>query len=464
MARDAQRHDRASSRAGAPTRSRSTATALNAATVRAHFEAGRDTTDGRRAGRSRGRSPRPRASAASSSTGATSRRADLDGYDVFRATSAAGPFTRVNACAAGARRRYVDTSVVGGTDLRLRGHRERHRQQPQRAVGAGLGDAAVDRRTCCAATRRSCATRAQESVLRRLRRRDDRQLRRRLAHRTTSSRQRHADRRREPGRPAAEPLARRSSATRRTRTAGPRRRRTTSTRRTRIYQQDAQRMRAAGYGDRVYGRAITTGGRTWLQYWLFSYYNPQNVLGFGVHEGDWEFAQVAPRRRRRPDVATYAQHGGGERCAWSQVRRDAGRRARRLRRARLARLVLRAGRRTRAGCSPTTTTAAAATSVRRSSRSSRRRRRSWPGAGSWGASSSSPVAPRRQGKWDDAERRSARTPARARSARRSSAATARAQDADVAAPAITAEHAGARAERPTTASGRAARSVPRRSS
>ena len=58
------------------------------------------------------------------------------------------------------------------------------------------------------------------------------------------------------------------------------------------YQQDAQRMRAAGYGDRVYGRVLTSGGKTWLQYWLFSYYNPQNVLGFGVHEGDWEFIQV----------------------------------------------------------------------------------------------------------------------------------------------------------------------------
>ena len=35
---------------------------------------------------------------------------------------------------------------------------------------------------------------------------------------------------------------------------------------------------------RVYGRAVTAAGKAWLQYWLFSYYNPQNVLGFGVHE------------------------------------------------------------------------------------------------------------------------------------------------------------------------------------
>ncbi len=80
-------------------------------------------------------------------------------------------------------------------------------------------------------------------------------------------------------------------------------------------------MRAAGYGDRIYGRATTVGGKTWLQYWLFSYYNPQNVLGFGVHEGDWEFAQVGLDADGSPDVATYAQHGGGERCAWSQVQK-----------------------------------------------------------------------------------------------------------------------------------------------
>ena len=91
-----------------------------------------------------------------------------------------------------------------------------------------------------------------------------------------------------------------------------------------FYQQDAQRMRAAGYGDRVYGRAATSGGKTWLQYWLFSYYNPQNVLGFGVHEGDWEFIQIGLDADGAPDVATYAQHGGGERCAWSQVQKSGG--------------------------------------------------------------------------------------------------------------------------------------------
>ncbi len=70
---------------------------------------------------------------------------------------------------------------------------------------------------------------------------------------------------------------------------------------------------------------MTTGGKTWLQYWLFSYYNPQNVLGFGVHEGDWEFIQVGLDADGAPDVATYGQHDEGERCAWSVVAKtDAG--------------------------------------------------------------------------------------------------------------------------------------------
>ena len=98
-------------------------------------------------------------------------------------------------------------------------------------------------------------------------------------------------------------------------------------------------MRAAGYGDRVYGRALTSGGKTWLQYWLFSYYNPQNVLGFGVHEGDWEFVQVGLDADGVPDVATYAQHGGGERCGWSQVQKSGGAPVV-VRRARVARVVL----------------------------------------------------------------------------------------------------------------------------
>ena len=164
------------------------------------------------------------------------------------------------------------------------------------------------------------------------------------------------------------------------------------------YQQDAQRMRAAGYADRVYGRAVASGGRTWLQYWLFYYYNPQNVLGFGVHEGDWEFIQVGLDADGAPDVATYAQHSGGEQCAWSRV--------------------------STSGEAPVVYVALAshASYFARACTGAALSRRQPPGrrlpraagaggrldldavhglARRWGASSSSPAAPRRQGKWGD---------------------------------------------------------------
>ena len=90
-------------------------------------------------------------------------------------------------------------------------------------------------------------------------------------------------------------------------------------------------MRAAGYGDRVYGRALTSGGKTWLQYWLFSYYNPQNVLGFGVHEGDWEFAG---RPRRRPARRRHLRPARRRRAVRVESGAEVGRRAGRVRRPR----------------------------------------------------------------------------------------------------------------------------------
>src|SRR4051794_5099340 len=57
--------------------------------------------------------------------------------------------------------------------------------------------------------------------------------------------------------------------------------------------QAAQHFQAdPAYADRCYGRVVKDGGRTWLQYWLWSYANPKNLLGFGRHEGDWEVVQV----------------------------------------------------------------------------------------------------------------------------------------------------------------------------
>ena len=64
--------------------------------------------------------------------------------------------------------------------LRLRGHRERRGQQPQPALGAGVRDAALDRRPP-ARLLAAPALRGPGDLLRRLGRGDDRQLRRRLA-------------------------------------------------------------------------------------------------------------------------------------------------------------------------------------------------------------------------------------------------------------------------------------------
>ena len=66
------------------------------------------------------------------------------------------------------------------------------------------------------------------------------------------------------------------------------------------------------YRPSVYGRCVEDGGRLWLQYWFWFYYNPKNLFGFGRHEGDWEMIQLGLGRDNEPDVATYAQHNSGE--------------------------------------------------------------------------------------------------------------------------------------------------------
>lgn len=75
------------------------------------------------------------------------------------------------------------------------------------------------------------------------------------------------------------------------------------------------------YGNRVYGRAVISGGRIWLQYWLWYYYNPFDVVGFGPHEGDWEFVQLRLGANQIPDLAVYAQHNTAQKCSWESVER-----------------------------------------------------------------------------------------------------------------------------------------------
>jgi hypothetical protein len=159
-------------------------------------------------------------------------------------------------------------------------------------------------------------------------------------------------------------------------------------------------MRAAGYGDRIYGRVVSSAGRTWLQYWLFYYYNPQNVLGFGVHEGDWEFVQVALDSDGAPTVATYAQHDGGERCAWSHVQRtSAGAPVVYVALASHASYFA-SGVATR-GWLPDDHHRGDGYRVRPQLEVVTASTPFMAWRGRWGASSSSPIAPRRQGKWGD---------------------------------------------------------------
>jgi hypothetical protein len=75
------------------------------------------------------------------------------------------------------------------------------------------------------------------------------------------------------------------------------------------------------YADRCYGRVKPDGDRTWLQYWLWSYYNPKHLLGFGRHEGDWELVQVGLGPGDEPQVVTISQHTTGEAKDWEDVER-----------------------------------------------------------------------------------------------------------------------------------------------
>ena len=85
----------------------------------------------------------------------------------------------------------------------------------------------------------------------------------------------------------------------------------------------ARRFQAdTGYRERVYGRVKQDGGRVWLQYWMWSYYNPKHLLGMGRHEGDWEVVQVGLGEDGTPEVATFSQHESGEARAWEDVRRQ----------------------------------------------------------------------------------------------------------------------------------------------
>jgi hypothetical protein len=77
----------------------------------------------------------------------------------------------------------------------------------------------------------------------------------------------------------------------------------------------------------AYARATPLAdGGAWLQYWL--YYPEQDqdrgIVRTGRHEGDWELVQIGVDADGRPRQVVYAQHRGGERCAWAEVERRDG--------------------------------------------------------------------------------------------------------------------------------------------
>ena len=87
----------------------------------------------------------------------------------------------------------------------------------------------------------------------------------------------------------------------------------------------ARRFQAdPAYAERAYARVVPDGDEVWLQYWLWCYYNPKHLLGFGRHEGDWEVVQVE-LGTVRPVAATYSQHSHAEARDWEDVRRQMGR-------------------------------------------------------------------------------------------------------------------------------------------
>jgi hypothetical protein len=75
----------------------------------------------------------------------------------------------------------------------------------------------------------------------------------------------------------------------------------------------------------IYGHAATdAGGRLWLQYWFFYFYNDYRLAAdFGLHEGDWEMVQLR-MHDDGPDLAVYAQHTNAEERPWPEVKRVDG--------------------------------------------------------------------------------------------------------------------------------------------
>lgn len=87
-----------------------------------------------------------------------------------------------------------------------------------------------------------------------------------------------------------------------------------------VAESDYQAMLSAHpgiYNDVVYGRVVPSGTETYLQYWVYYYFNQKTVDGIGEHEGDWEMVTFhLDSATQGPESVAYAQHNSGEDCAW----------------------------------------------------------------------------------------------------------------------------------------------------
>ncbi|UUY04498.1 hypothetical protein LRS13_02890 [Svornostia abyssi] len=63
-----------------------------------------------------------------------------------------------------------------------------------------------------------------------------------------------------------------------------------------------------------YHRVVERAHLYWHQFWVWYLYNPWAIAGVGVHEGDWEFVQIATvdEAGDRPVLLTASQHKTGE--------------------------------------------------------------------------------------------------------------------------------------------------------
>jgi hypothetical protein len=73
-----------------------------------------------------------------------------------------------------------------------------------------------------------------------------------------------------------------------------------------------------------YHRVVYAEGLHWHQFWLWYLYNPWEIAGFGVHEGDWEFVQLATvdAEGDAPVLVTASQHRTGEKREFWRCERE----------------------------------------------------------------------------------------------------------------------------------------------